>query len=232
MSRLLRVYKSSVGAKSVMAISGLLLFLFLVGHLAGNALIYKGRDALNSYAQGLHDLGPILWVMRAGLLGVFLAHVVTAVRLSGTNRSARPVPYARNATLKATLASRYMMLTGMVVLAFVIYHLLHFTFNQFAPSEVPMETLDDGTVRKDVYAMVVMGFRSPLVSIAYFVAHGLLLMHLLHGMSSLAQTLGWNHESVRWPLRRGLPALAVLVVLGKVSIPLAVLMGLVGGDVQ
>ncbi|MEM8885103.1 MAG: succinate dehydrogenase cytochrome b subunit [Planctomycetota bacterium] len=232
MSRLLRVYKSSIGSKSVMAITGLMLFLFLLGHLAGNALIYKGRDAINSYAKGLHDLGPILWVIRAGLLGVFVAHVATAIRLNHGNKEARPIPYARDDTLKASWASRYMMLTGMVVLAFVVYHLLHFTFNQFAPAEVPMETLADGTVRKDVYAMVVMGFRSPLVSVSYFAAHALLLLHLLHGAASMTQTLGWNHESLRWPLKKGLPALAVVIVLGKVSIPLTILLGLVGGDVS
>ena len=213
-----------------MAVTGLLLFLFLIGHLAGNSLIFKGRDAINSYAQGLKNLGPMLWVIRIGLLAVFLAHVATAIRLGAANKEARPMPYSREATVQATWMSRYMMLTGMVVLAFVVYHLLHFTFHQFGPRGEMVEILPDGTKRTDVYGMVVAGFNTPLITISYLVAHAFLLLHLLHGASSLGQTLGWNHETVHPLVRKGLPTLAVLIVVGKVCIPLSILLGIIGGD--
>jgi len=230
MARFARLYRTSIGAKSVMAVTGLLLFLFLIGHLAGNLLVFKGRDALNSYAQGLRDLGPLLWALRAGLLAVFLAHVATAVRLGAANTEARPVPYAKKQSSENSWLSRYMMLTGMVVLAFVVYHLLHFTFHQFGPRGAMYEVLPDGTERIDVYGMVVAGFKSPLIAISYFAAHAFLLMHLLHGMSSMGQTLGWNHEAVRPLVKKGLPGLAILIVAGKVTIPLTILLGIIGGD--
>lgn len=231
MARFARLYRSSIGAKSVMAITGLLLFLFLIGHLAGNALIFKGSDAINSYAAGLQNLGPMLWVIRLGLLAIFLAHVGTAIRLNAENKAARPIGYKKEDTIKATWASRYMMLTGMVVLAFVVYHLLHFTFHQFGPRGTPIEILADGSKRTDVYSMVVQGFRSPMITISYLAAHALLLLHLLHGIASMGQTLGWNHETVNPLINKGLPALAVLVVIGKVCIPLSILFGFIGGDV-
>ena len=230
MSRFARLYRTSIGAKSVMAITGLFLFLFLVGHLAGNSLIFKGRDAINSYAQGLKNLGPMLWVIRGGLLAIFIAHVASAIRLTAHNKEARPISYQREATLTASWASRYMMLTGMVVLAFVVYHLLHFTFHQFGPRGEMVEILADGTKRIDVYGMVVSGFSDPLITLSYVVAHVFLLLHLLHGMSSLGQTLGVNHEACRPLVQKGLPALAVIVVLGKLTIPLSILLGFVGGD--
>lgn len=225
----MRLYRTSVGAKAVMAGTGLMLFGFLIAHASGNLLVYKGRDALNSYAQGLKDLGPVLWGMRIGLLVVFLAHVATAIRLNAHNKEARPIPYHREDTLKATWASRYMMLTGMVVLAFLVYHLMHLTFHQFGMPGEMIETLDDGTTRADVYGMVVAGFQSPFIAIAYLLAHALLLAHLLHGISSLFQSVGVNQHAVSPLIKKGLPAVAVLLVLVKVSIPISILIGLVGG---
>ena len=230
MSRLKRLYGTSIGAKAVMAGTGLLLFGFLIAHAAGNLLVFKGRDALNSYAEGLQNLGPALWVMRFGLLAVFIAHVATAIRLNAGNHAARPVRYQKEATTKATWASRYMMLTGMVVLAFVVYHLLHFTFHQFGPRGRMIETLADGSTRTDVYGMVTTGFKSPFISLAYLAAHALLLLHLLHGISSLFQTLGVNSKAAAPLIKKGLPAAAVLVVLAKVSIPLSIWLGIYGGD--
>jgi len=231
MARIARLYRTSIGAKSVMAVTGLLLLLFLIGHLAGNTLVFKGRDAINSYAQGLKNLGPLLWVIRLGLLAVFVAHIATAIRLGAHNKEARPVPYAHEATVKATWMSRYMMLTGMVVLAFVVYHLLHFTFHQFGTGGSPVEVLADGTKRADVYKMVITGFRDPMIVLAYVAAHVFLLLHLLHGAASLGQTLGWNHEAVNPLVKKGLPGLAILIVVGKLCIPLSILLGLIGGDV-
>jgi len=225
MANFARLYRSSIGAKAVMAITGAMLFLFLIGHMAGNLLVFKGQDALNAYAQGLQNLGAGLWVVRIGLLAVFVAHVATAFRLHHTNREARPVGYYHEDTLKATWASRYMMLTGLVVLTFVLYHLLHFTFHQFAPRGIGLD--DQG--RKDVYGMVIAGFSNPVITISYLVAHVFLLFHLLHGISSVFQTLGWNNDTINPLVKKGLPALAVLIVFGKMSIALSIWLGLVGG---
>ncbi|MHC4956110.1 MAG: succinate dehydrogenase cytochrome b subunit [Planctomycetota bacterium] len=225
MARLARLYKSSIGAKAVMAITGAMLFLFLIGHLAGNLLVFKGQDALNGYAQGLQNLGPLLWVIRLGLLAVFLAHFFTALKLHHANREARPVAYHREDTVKATWASRYMMLTGMVVLTFVVYHLLHFTFHQFAPRGI---TLDDEG-RKDVYKMVITGFQSTPIVLSYVAAHVFLLIHLLHGISSVFQTMGWNNDTINPLVKKGLPALALVIVLGKLTIAFSIYLGIVGG---
>jgi len=225
MANFARLYRSSIGAKAVMAITGAMLFLFLIGHMAGNLLVFKGQDALNSYAQGLQNLGAGLWVVRIGLLAVFLAHIATALRLHHINREARPVSYYNEDTLKATWASRYMMLTGLVVLTFVIYHLLHFTFHQFAPRGIGL----DEQGRKDVYGMVIAGFSNPVITLSYLAAHVFLLFHLLHGISSVFQTLGWNNDTINPLVKKGLPALAVLIVFGKMSIALSIWLGLVGG---
>ena len=225
MARFARLYKTSIGAKSVMAITGAMLFLFLIGHFAGNLLIFKGRDALNSYAQGLKNLGPGLWVIRAGLLGVFLAHVGTAFRLHHANRAARPVRYEHEATVKATAVSRYMMLTGLVILTFVIYHLAHFTGHLFGPGHELIETMADGSTRTDVYGMVVTGFSNGPIVATYIIAHVFLLLHLLHGISSVFQTMGWNHETINPLVTKGLPLLAWVLVLGKMWIPLSIFFG-------
>jgi len=225
MANLARLYRTSIGAKAVMAITGAMLFLFLIGHLAGNLLIFKGQDAINSYAQGLQNLGAGLWVVRLGLLAVFLLHIATAMRLHHGNREARPVAYYHEDTVKATWASRYMMMTGLVVLAFVIYHLLHFTFHQFAPRGIGLD--DQG--RKDVYTMVIQGFSNSAITLSYLVAHVFLLFHLLHGISSAFQSLGWNNDTINPLVKKGLPALAVIIVFGKMSIALSIWLGLVGG---
>jgi succinate dehydrogenase / fumarate reductase cytochrome b subunit len=224
MANLTRLYRSSIGAKAVMAITGAMLFLFLMGHLAGNLLVFKGQDALNSYAQGLQNLGAGLWVIRSGLLAVFLLHIATAMRLHHGNREARPVAYYHEDTVQATWASRYMMMTGLVVLAFVIYHLLHFTFHQFAPRGIGLD--EEG--RKDVYGMVIAGFSNSAITLSYIAAQVVLLFHLLHGISSAFQSLGWNNKTINPLVKKGLPALAVLIAFGNMTIALSIWLGMVG----
>jgi len=224
MANLARLYRSSIGAKAVMAITGAMLFLFLIGHLAGNLLVFKGQDALNSYAQGLQNLGAGLWIIRAGLLAVFVLHIATAMRLHHGNREARPVAYYHEDTVQATWASRYMMMTGLVVLAFVIYHLLHFTFHQFAPRGIGV----DEQGRKDVYAMVIAGFSNSAITLSYIGAQVVLLFHLLHGIPSVFQTLGWNNKTINPLVKKGLPALAVLIAFGNMTIALSIWLGMVG----
>lgn len=136
MNLLLRPVRSSLGKKYVMAVTGLLLIGFVLGHMAGNLLIFAGPDALNSYAHALQSKGPLLWVVRAGLLAVFVVHLAVALRLVAENRAARPTRYAYEQTLEASWASRNMFLTGLVLLAFIVYHLAHFTLGVVKPADV------------------------------------------------------------------------------------------------
>ena len=169
---------------------------------------------------GLKSLGPLLWIMRGGLLLLFVSHVAFAVKLNRESMAARPVAYAKDATLKATWASRQMVLSGLVVLAFVIYHLLHFTLHVFPPG---IGAEEGG--RPDVYGMVVAGFSSAPVAIAYVIANALLGLHLIHGSRSLFQTLGLDQVSIA-PVVNGLaPALAIFVAGGNMLLPLTVLFG-------
>ncbi|MFV1993996.1 MAG: succinate dehydrogenase cytochrome b subunit [Verrucomicrobiales bacterium] len=217
--------RSSVGRKWIVALSGILLLLFLAGHLAGNLFIYAGPEALNAYAKKLQSLGPLLWVIRVGLLAIAAVHVVTTIALTLENRAARGgVGYARNESVKATFSSRIMIWSGLVILAFIIYHVLHFTLGVIEP-----EFLDyhDGDGNHDVYRMVVTGFSSWTVSGFYILAMGLLCSHLSHGFSSIFQTLGLRTDR-NWPLIVKLgQAYAAVIFVGNISIPISVLTGFV-----
>lgn len=225
MSWLLRFWKSSIGGKVIMAVTGVLLFLFLIGHLAGNLLLLKGAEAMNGYAAWLKANPTLIWTVRAGLLAVFVLHVATGIRLSRVNRDARGVGYTYEDTVQASYASRSMLLSGLVVLAFVLYHLLHFTFGVTNPGHYQRV---DELGRHDVYAMVVLGFSEPGIVAAYVLAMVLLFLHLVHGLPSLLQTIGINED--RWtPLLHKLAfLLAIAIAAGNVFIPLAVLTGMVG----
>jgi succinate dehydrogenase / fumarate reductase cytochrome b subunit len=134
MTWLLDFWRSSIGGKVTMAITGVLLFGFVVVHLLGNLLLLSGPDAINAYAKWLFDKGVLLWLARLGLLAVFVLHVVTGIRLARANKQARPVAYSKQSTVQATFASRSMVLTGLTMLVFVVYHLLHFTFGVTNPA--------------------------------------------------------------------------------------------------
>ncbi|MEZ4272175.1 MAG: succinate dehydrogenase cytochrome b subunit [Myxococcota bacterium] len=177
--------KSSIGAKIIMALTGALLAGFVFAHMAGNLLLFAGPEALNSYAKRLKDLGPLLWIARGGLLLVFVVHIASAVRLGFLDRTARPQRYQHNATIQTTLAARTMILSGLLLLAFVVFHLLHFTLGVTHPEHFAQV---DSLGNHDVYNMVVRGFQQPLVSASYIVAMVLLGMHLSHGVSSMFQS--------------------------------------------
>lgn len=216
------VLKSSLGKKYIMALSGLALLGFALAHLLGNLQMYIGAEAVNSYAQKLHDLGPLLWVARIGLLVFFAAHVITAIQLKKGNKTARPVGYKNLATVQASTASRLMIVSGLLILFYIIYHLLHFTFHVFDPS---YDTLIDPQGRKDVYAMVVHGFSNPLISFTYIVSMIFLGLHLYHGSASVFQSLGVSCAKVRKNLEKAGAAVAIIISLGYISIPLGVWMG-------
>ncbi|MHC4548016.1 MAG: succinate dehydrogenase cytochrome b subunit [Planctomycetota bacterium] len=222
--RLQRIAGSSIGNKFLMAATGILLLFFLLGHLAGNLQVFLGREAVNAYAQWLHDRGGLLWTARIVLLAALLLHIYTALRLSLQNWTARPEGYRYEDTVEASWASRHMLLTGGVVFAYVVYHLLHFTFRVIDTGGMGAT---DAAGRLDVYGMVVQGFGHWAVASSYVAAQVVLGIHLWHAIGSVFQTLGWDQLTLR-PLVRWLgPALAVLIAAGYISIPLAVWLGIV-----
>jgi succinate dehydrogenase / fumarate reductase cytochrome b subunit len=241
--------RSSLGSKYLMALTGLGLTLFVIAHMLGNLQVFAGRDALNAYAENLRHMPSLLWAARLGLLAIFILHIVYGVKLYLANRDARPTPYVFKRFREATLASRTMIWTGLVILAFVLFHLAHYTFGvvESAPVRDPKTGApttnylalqqkygpeSDPKYRADVYDMTIYGFRNPVVSLTYVVAMALLAFHLSHGFQSLFQSLGLNHP--RWmPLLKGASlVVAVVVFVGNSSMPLAVLFGLIGGDVK
>jgi succinate dehydrogenase / fumarate reductase, cytochrome b subunit len=214
----------SIGAKAIMALTGAALTLFVIAHMLGNLQIYLGREAVNSYAAKLKGMPELLWMARLGLLAVFLTHISLAIRLSMRNKEARPVAYVYQATRQATLASRTMLPSGLILLAFVIFHLAHFTLGVVAPDAFDKR---DALGRHDVYGMVVAGFQVWWIVVAYAVAMLLLGLHLSHGVASLFQSLGIAHPRYTGWIRRAGMTVALVLLAGNLSMPLAVLIGFV-----
>lgn len=220
--------KSSIGRKAIVAITGAGLFGFVIAHMLGNLQIFLGRETLNAYAAFLKSTPELLWTARLGLLAFFVAHIVVAITLARENMAARPQRYAMEDTVAASTESMYMVRTGLVILAFVVYHLMHFTFFAFNKNFASlMETMPDGSHRHDVFSMVVLGFRNPAVSTVYILAQVLLAMHLSHGASSMFQTLGINSKQWRPTIAKIGPTAALIILIGNVSMPLAVLVGVI-----
>jgi succinate dehydrogenase / fumarate reductase cytochrome b subunit len=222
MARLGRIYRTSIGAKAVVAVTGVLLFFFLIGHLSGNLLVFRGPEAINAYAEFLHSKPALVWGARIGLLAIFLIHVWTTAKLTLQNSAARPVGYRHESTVQATVASRYMIHTGILVGAFVVFHLLHFTVQAIDTGGMGMV---DAEGRKDVYAMVIAGFSKPVIALGYVVAMIVLGFHLYHAVKSFFQTLGWRHTTSDRVVNVVAPALAVLIAAGNILIPLLILFG-------
>lgn len=217
-------FQSAVGKKAVMAVSGLILFGFVLVHMIGNLKLYLGREAINEYAEFLRRVGEpavpggvLLWIARLVLLAAVVLHIWAAWQVSRMSRAARPSSYAKRDVVQASYASRTMRWGGVIVLLFVIYHLLHFTTGTAHPEFVP----------GDVFANVVAGFSNPLVSAFYIVAQVLLGLHLYHGLWSMFQSLGWNHPRFNHWRSAFAHAFAWIVTLGNISFPLAVLAGVI-----
>jgi succinate dehydrogenase / fumarate reductase cytochrome b subunit len=215
---------SSIGRKWIVALTGIVLVLFVIGHLLGNLSIFAGPDAMNAYAAFLKSTGELLWVVRAVLLLCVVLHIWFTITLWRENRSARPAKYAVKNDLGTTVYARLMRLSGLTVLAFVIYHLAQFTWQSFNPE---YKTWLDAQGRHDVYRMVVTAFSCPFVSGFYILAVGLLGMHLSHGIASLFQTLGISNRSLRPVFEAGGKVFAAIIFVGFASIPASVLLGLV-----
>jgi succinate dehydrogenase / fumarate reductase cytochrome b subunit len=226
------VLDSSVGAKLIVALTGLSLVLFTIFHMLGNLKIFDGPDAINSYAYFLkHSLGALIWIARAGLLAVFVLHVALAIRLSRRSRAARPVAYQHPGSVQATVSSRTMIWTGIVVGLFVLFHLAHFTFGWIHGAEVepgkvvPYLELQDAQGRHDVYSMVVAGFTTPWLALLYIAGQIALFIHLTHGIQSSFQTLGLKNRRCREAIRLLGFAIAATVLLGNLAIVVGVWAG-------
>lgn len=217
------ITQHSIGKKILMAVTGFIAFGYVIGHMLGNLQIFISRDQINTYAELLHASPALLWVVRLVLGSAFILHIYLGIVLKLENYAARPVPYKGAKTVKASLASRTMIWTGLVVLAFVVYHILHYTARVTQPE---LAGLTDAEGRFDVYSMVVMGFSNVAISIAYIISVGLLSYHLSHGVASMFQTVGWN--SPAWQKRLDVIAWFFTIVLfvGFASVPVAVMSGM------
>ncbi len=218
-------YRSSIGRKMIVALTGVILLVFVVGHLLGNLQIFLGPRWINDYAQHLRDLGPLLWVVRITLLVAVILHIWFTIRLALENRRARPEAYRRKDTVRATFASRNMAMSGLIVLVFIIYHLAHFTV-RVTDARFPL-LKDDPLGHHDVYSMMVYGFQNIYVCAFYVIGLFLLALHLSHGASSFFQSLGLNDKKLTPRLARGARIFSWLIFAGYASIPVAILLGLV-----
>jgi succinate dehydrogenase cytochrome b subunit len=233
MSRLARTVQTSIGAKGLMAVTGIALMGFVLAHMIGNLQIFSEPEKINAYAHFLQSLGPGLWIMRIGLLMIFVAHVWAAIKVSRASREARPIDYSfKKKDLVTSYAARTMLMSGVIVTLFVAYHLMHFTLGwvDFAGSYGHMTTIPgvEGEV-PNVYKMVIDGFSHPLTAITYVLANLVLALHLSHGAASLLQTLGFrNRENAATVKKFGI-GFGVIVAVGNCSMPLAVLFGMIGG---
>jgi len=217
-NRAARFWDSANGKKAVMAVTGAMMFGFVLLHMAGNLQIFEGPDQFNKYAQLLRTLPEALWAARLVLLAAVMAHTVAAIQLALRNRRARPVAYSKKEAIAATYASRTMYWTGPIVLAFIIYHLLHFTFGVTGVPDF---------IEGDVYHNVVNGFQNPIIAAWYVLAMLLLCLHLRHGISSMFQTLGISHPRYTPWLEKAAALLAVVIFVGFISVPLSVVLGYV-----
>ena len=230
MNLISRIFHSSVGKKYIMAISGAAMFGFVIAHLIGNLQIFIGREAINRYGHFLQSNMEIVWPARLGLLVMVGLHIWAAIRLSKENKAARPVAYTSNLPpVVASYASRTMLMSGLIILSFIIYHLLHFTVQVPVINLTGQNFVDlhDNLGRHDVYGMMVLGFSNPWVSLFYIIGMALLCLHLSHGVSAMFQSLGWKKKEYACWIDGFARAIAIFLFVGYVSIPISIMLGLV-----
>jgi succinate dehydrogenase / fumarate reductase, cytochrome b subunit len=221
-------FRSSLGKKYVMAVTGFALLVFVTGHMVGNLQFFLGRNQINAYGHFLQSTPELLWTARIGLLVMIGLHLYSAITLSIENKAARPVAYGSYEPVAASYASRTMLMGGFIIAAFIIYHLLHYTvqvqaINFTGKDFVPLE---DPQKRHDIYEMMVIGFSNPWVSLFYLIGVGLLALHLSHGASSMLQSIGWKNAFLGPWIDRIALAWSIVLFLGYASIPVSVLTGL------
>jgi len=218
----MNLFKSTVGRKILMAVTGLMLVGFISVHLLGNLSVFAGADAINAYAKHLHDLGPLVWVFRLVMLVLFAVHITFGVQLYLENRAATPDSYAVQKTLVTTFSAKTMVFTGLIILAFLLYHLLHFTVQITNPAISARNLpLVDGHL--DVFTMVTLSFQNTFISLVYIVAMIALTLHIFHGLSSWVQTLGWSTGSSQDKVTYIGKIVAIAYGLAYIAIPLLLL---------
>lgn len=225
MNALSAFFGSSIGKKMIVAITGVILILFVVGHLLGNLQIFLGPDWINAYSEHLRELGPLLWAVRVALFITVVLHIWFTIWLAIENKRARPTQYKDKENVKATFASRHMVMSGLIVFMFIVYHLAHFTVRVTDPRFLLLKA--DPLNRYDVYSMMVYGFQNYVVSAFYILGLFLLFLHLSHGSSSFFQSLGLNNKNLAPRLAFWGRVFAWLLFIGYTSIPVAVLLGLI-----
>ena len=220
----MQLTQSSVGRKIIMAVTGFVLVAFVCVHLLGNSSVFIGADAINAYAQKLHSLGPFVWVFRLVMLTAFAIHIFFGIQLTLENRAATPEKNVQIKRLKTGFGAETMIVSGLVMLAFVIYHLLHFTVRVTNP-EIYVPLGDHGMV--DVFVMMVNGFSSALPVIIYVIGLGFLFLHVSHGFQSLFQTLGLSNDKSLPFMEMVSKLVGVVLLVGYISIPMLIVFGLV-----
>jgi succinate dehydrogenase / fumarate reductase cytochrome b subunit len=219
-----RVFGSTIGKKLIVGITGVGLFAFVLQHMLGHLQMFVGWQAYNHYAESMQALGALKWGVRGVLLVGVVLHIWATVSLTRKNRAARPESYQVNKNTAASLASRTMIVSGLVLLAFIVYHLAQFTFGWTDP---PVFALKDELGQHDVYAGMVTAFRNPAIAGFYIFAMGLLCMHLSHGVASFFRSLGLMDHRYRKLSEQFAVVAALVVFLGFVSVPLGIIAGVI-----
>ena len=217
----IRFYQAAIGKKVMMAVTGVVLFGYLVGHLAGNMQVYLGQERMDNYAAFLHATPVLLWPVRALLLVSVVLHIVASIQLTRLKQEARPTGYVKKEAIASSYASRTMMWSGPIILVFVIYHILDLTTGAAGTTQF-----------RDLraYENLIYSFRRIPVSAFYIFAMVLLGMHLYHGLWSMVQSVGFSHPRYTPAIKRAAAWVSILLVAGFISIPIAVLTGLVGSN--
>lgn len=225
---MLNFLRSTILSKYIVAITGILMVLFIIGHTLGNLQVFLGAEALNQYAVDLRKLGPLLWIARITLIVAVFLHIIATINLNKRNKKVAG-DYKKRSYKKTTFAGKAMVYAGIMIFFFIVYHLLHFTFGATHPEHYQMV---DEMGRHDVYGMVILGFKEPLVSIFYIIAVIFLGLHLKHGTHSVFQTLGISGDSFKSKMQALATAFAIFIVVALCSIPIAILAGFIGGNIS
>jgi succinate dehydrogenase / fumarate reductase cytochrome b subunit len=219
--RAIHFYEATNGKKAVMALTGVILFGYVLGHLVGNLQVYAGEARINRYAEFLHSMGPLLWAVRCVLGAVVVLHIVSSIQLWILNHAARPVPYHKKDDVPGAYAARTMKWSGPIIAAFVIFHILHLTTGDV----LPLARTPEGGY--DVYHNLISGFSIWYISAAYIVAVALLGLHLYHGLWSMFQSTGFSHPRYTPRLKVLAKVFAVAITAGYISIPVSVMAGII-----
>ncbi|PWU05865.1 MAG: succinate:quinone oxidoreductase [Verrucomicrobia bacterium] len=218
---------SSIGQKTIVAVTGIILILFVFGHLLGNLTIFLGPEWINSYAQHLRDWGPLLWMVRVVLILAVLLHIYFTMLLWNSAAKGTPEKTVFRTQIQTTIFSRTMRLSGLIIFAFVVFHLAHFTWGWIQPEYAHLNTDQN---QHNVFAMMVYGFRNPYIVAFYILGLALLAFHLSHGIGSLFQTLGLSNQKLRPLFNTAGRWIAWALFLGYVSIPLSIFFFGLGND--